>query len=73
MIVSSDYLNEVAGVSSAEGLRWQKVLYEDGLLGHGPLLRSRLQLVQLTEKGKDLLEVYLRRRLEASPEDGPGP
>jgi DNA-binding MarR family transcriptional regulator len=55
-------LSHAANVVPTTGLRWQKVLFEEGLIERGPHVRdSRQQLVRLTDKGRRMMEKYLIR------------
>jgi DNA-binding MarR family transcriptional regulator len=55
-------LGHAANVPPTTGLRWQRVLFDEGLIERGPHVNdSRQQLVRLTAKGRMLLERYLIR------------
>jgi len=55
-------LSHAANVAPTTGLRWQKVLDDEGLLRRGPHCPdTRQQLVGLTDKGRMLMERYLIR------------
>ena len=65
-------LSHAACVPPATGLRWQRWMEEDGLIERGPLVRdSRVQLVGLTQKGRDLMEYYLTRFHFCESQDAP--
>lgn len=55
-------LSHAAHVPPATGLRWQKLLEQEGLIERGPRVPdSRVQLVGLTTTGRRLMERYLTR------------
>jgi DNA-binding MarR family transcriptional regulator len=55
-------LGHAANIPPTTGLRWQKVLLEEGLICRGPHVSdSRKQLVGLTDKGRMLMDRYLLR------------
>jgi DNA-binding MarR family transcriptional regulator len=55
-------LAHCADVPATTGLRWEKVLRDEGLIERGPHVSDkRRQLVRLTGKGRSLLESYLTR------------
>jgi DNA-binding MarR family transcriptional regulator len=55
-------LGHAANVPPTTGLRWQKLLLDQGLIERGPDVRdSRQQLVRLTSKGRLMMERYLVR------------
>jgi len=53
-------LGYAADVPPTTALRWQKTLFDDGLIERGPV-DGRIQLVRLSSKGRMLLERYLIR------------
>lgn len=59
-------LSHAANVPEATGSRWQKILFDEGLIKRGPHVRdARVQLVGLTEKGRRLMENYLVRLFQS--------
>lgn len=55
-------LGHAANIPPTTGVRWQKVLEEEGLIERGPKVTdSRQQLVRLTETGRALMSKYLVR------------
>jgi DNA-binding MarR family transcriptional regulator len=55
-------LSNVANVPSATGIRWQRILAEEGLIKRGPhILDARVRLVGLTQQGRLLMEEYLTK------------
>jgi DNA-binding MarR family transcriptional regulator len=60
-------LTHAANVPPTTGLRWQTILFEEGLIQRGPHVSdNRQQLVGLTEKGRMLMEKYLIRLYDLS-------
>ena len=67
-------LSYAANCPPATGLRWQKILEEEGLIKRGPRVPdSRVQLVGLTDKGRRLMERYLTRLFYCQSQDAPDP
>ena len=65
-------LSHAANAAPATGLRWQKILEQEGLIRRGPPVRdSRVQLVGLTDKGRRLMERYLSRLFYCQSQDAP--
>ena len=55
-------LSYAANVPLSTGARWQKLLFEQGLIKRGPhVTDARQQLVGLSDKGRELMEKYLLR------------
>ena len=55
-------LGYAANVPPTTGMRWQKILTDEGLIERGPVVNdARRQLIRLSDKGKLLLEKYLIR------------
>ena len=55
-------LGHAANIPPTTGVRWQKVLEEQGFIERGPKVTdSRQQLVRLTETGRALMSKYLIR------------
>ena len=55
-------LSHAANVPPTTGLRWQKLLLDEGLIERGPDVRDcRQQLLRLTDKGRMMMEKYLLR------------
>jgi len=55
-------LAHAANVPPSTGHRWQKILFDEGLIERGPaVLDHRQHLVGLTDKGKTLMRKYLTR------------
>jgi hypothetical protein len=55
-------LSYAANCAPTTGLRWQKVLIQDGLIERGPPgFPAYKQIVRLTESGRDLMDEYLTR------------
>jgi DNA-binding MarR family transcriptional regulator len=53
-----------ASVPTTTGLRWQAVLFDQGLIERGPHETDRrMQFVRLTDRGRKMLEQYLIRLL----------
>ena len=65
-------VSHAANAAPATGLRWQKILEEEGLIRRGPRVRdSRVLLVGLTDKGRRLMERYLTRLFYCQSQDAP--
>jgi DNA-binding MarR family transcriptional regulator len=55
-------LSHAANIKPTTGLRWQKVLFDEGLIERGPHCPdTRQHLVRLSDKGRILMERYLIR------------
>jgi DNA-binding MarR family transcriptional regulator len=55
-------LSHAANIPPTTGLRWQKILFELGLIERGPPTRdTRQHLIGLTDKGRAIMETYLTR------------
>jgi DNA-binding MarR family transcriptional regulator len=62
LIMSVSGLNYSAEVAQTTGLRWQKLLRDEGLIERGPQeVDARRQIVRLTARGRDLMTAYLTR------------
>ena len=62
LVIGVTSLGYAANVPPTTGLRWQKVLLEEGLIERGPHdSDARQRLVRLTEQGRHLMERYLLR------------
>jgi DNA-binding MarR family transcriptional regulator len=62
LIMSVSGLNYSAEVPQTTGLRWQKLLRDEGLIERGPQeVDARRQIVRLTDKGRALMTAYLTR------------
>lgn len=63
-------LSHAARVPEATGLRWQKMLLNQQLIRRGPHVSDlRVQLVGLTDKGRQLMERYLIRLFYSGSSD----
>jgi DNA-binding MarR family transcriptional regulator len=55
-------LSDAADVAQTTGLRWQKVLLDEGLIKRGPQeVDAGRQIVRLSHKGRMLMTTYLKR------------
>jgi DNA-binding MarR family transcriptional regulator len=68
---SINALSYAANCAPTTGLRWQKVLTEQGLIERGPPgAPAQKQLVRLTDEGRKLMDSYLTRLFYS---DNPNP
>lgn len=61
-VLTVSSLSLAAGLAASTGLRWQKILTDNGLIKRGPhVFDGRQHLVGLTEQGRLLMSEYLTK------------